>query len=155
MDGDDGVAAIVLAAEHLLDLGRLDFGLQFVEAAGEVAIDRFALLDPFGEHGEVVAALLQGIAQGDVLFEAAAALQQLLRFGLVRPEVGLADARFDLPYLLVQSCCLKDSSACRRTVSSGPGTAASDRHGLSPQNLRNVYRCRRASAGSTVSSTHA
>ena len=33
MDGHDGVGAIVLAAEHLLDFGGVDFGLERVERA--------------------------------------------------------------------------------------------------------------------------
>jgi hypothetical protein len=91
----------VLAAEHLLDLRRFDFALQLVDAAREVGIDRLARLQPFGQHGEVLGASLQGVAQRDVLFEPAAALQQLLRFGLILPEVRFADARFDLADLVV------------------------------------------------------
>jgi len=128
MDGDDRVAAIVLAAEHLLDLGRLHLALQLVEPAREVGFDRLALLQPLGQHGQVLAALLQGIAQSDVFFQAPAPLQQLLGFGLVRPEVRFTDARFDAADLVVESCNLKDNSACPRTSSSDPDTAASDRH---------------------------
>jgi hypothetical protein len=45
--------------------------------------------------------LLQRVAQRDVLFEAPAALQELLRLRLVLPEVRIADARFDLVDLVV------------------------------------------------------
>jgi hypothetical protein len=119
----------VLAAEHLLDLGRLDFALQIVESAGEVRLDRLALLEPFGQDREILAALFQGVAEGDVLFQPAATLEQLLGLGLIRPEVRLRDTRFDASDFVIQSCGLKDNSACRRTASSGPDTVASDRHG--------------------------
>jgi hypothetical protein len=85
----------VLAAEHLLDFGGFDLALEIVEAAAEVGFDRFALLQPFGQHGEVFVPLLQRVAQGDVLLQAAAALQELLGVGLIRPEVGIGDALFD------------------------------------------------------------
>ena len=45
MDGDDGVLAVVLAAEHLLGLAGLDFGAQLVEPAREVFGDRFPACD--------------------------------------------------------------------------------------------------------------
>ncbi len=54
MDRDDGVGAIVLAAEHLLDLGRLDFGLERVERLEEIGADVLALARPFEQHAEVV-----------------------------------------------------------------------------------------------------
>ena len=56
MDGHDRVLAIVLAAEHLLDLAGLHFLLERVERLAELGVDRLAGFGPFDEHGEVVAA---------------------------------------------------------------------------------------------------
>ena len=50
MDRDDGVLAIVLAAEHLLGLAGVDFARKIVEAAAEIVGDRLARLGPFDEH---------------------------------------------------------------------------------------------------------
>ncbi len=59
MNRDDGVLAIVLAAEHLLDLAGLHFLVERVERLRELGVDRLARLGPFDEHGEVVALLLE------------------------------------------------------------------------------------------------
>jgi hypothetical protein len=107
----------VLAAEHLLDLGCFDLALQLLEATAEVGFDRFALFQPFSQDDEVLAALFQRVAKGDVLLQATAALQQFLRLDLVRPEVGLSDALLDACGFVVESGSLKDNSACRRTAS--------------------------------------
>jgi len=56
MDGDDGVDAVVLAAEHLARLGKLDVALEVVQALEEVPFDRLAGLGPFNEDAEVVGA---------------------------------------------------------------------------------------------------
>jgi hypothetical protein len=94
VDGHDRVLAIVLAAEHLLDLAGLHFLLERVERLAEFGVDRFAGLCPFDEHGEIVAFLLERPHQIVVLLEAPAALQHLLRFSLIFPEIGCGGARF-------------------------------------------------------------
>jgi hypothetical protein len=95
VDGDDGVVAIVLAAEHLAGFSGLDVLLELVEAFQQVAVDGLASLGPFDEHAEIVGAALQRVAERDLLVEPPAALQELLRLGLVLPEVGLGDTGFD------------------------------------------------------------
>ena len=114
---DDGVAGVVLAAEHLLDLAGLDLALQLVEPARELGLDRFALLQPFGKDLEVVGATPQRRDEADVLFEPPPALHHLLRLGLVLPEVGLADARFDAGQFFRGTCGVKDNSASQPTAS--------------------------------------
>ena len=66
-------------AEHLLGFAGLDLGAELVEAAPEILGDRLPCLGPLDEDGEVVDAALQRLAHVDVVFEPAAALQQLLR----------------------------------------------------------------------------
>ena len=86
MDGDDRVRSIVLAAEHLLGLGRLHLPLQLVEPALEVGADVLPAVRPFDEHREVVQTAAQRLAQRDVVFDATTPLHHLLRVGLVVPE---------------------------------------------------------------------
>ena len=95
MDGDDRVLAIVLAAEHLLDLAGLHFLIERVERLAELGVDRLAGFGPFDEHGEIVALLLERRHQIVVLLEAPAALQDLLRFSLIFPEIGRGGARLE------------------------------------------------------------
>src|SRR6185503_5498750 len=123
MDGDDGVEAIVLAAEHLAGFGGLDVLLEVVEALQQVAVDGLASLGPFDEHAEIVGAGLQRVAERELLVEPAAALQQLLRLGLILPEVGLGDAGLDAVELGTRSGCVKDSSADRKPASPDPDIA--------------------------------
>ena len=89
MDRDDGVLAIVLAAEHLLGLAGVDHGRELVEPAGEIVQHRLPAFGPFDEDGEILGAALQRVAQVAILFEPAAALQQFLRARLVLPEVRM------------------------------------------------------------------
>ena len=116
MDGDDRVLAIVLAAEHLLDLAGLHFLIERVEPLGELGVDRLPRLGPFDEHGEVVALLLERGDQIAILLEPAAALLDLLRFGLVLPEIGRGGAHVEAGQFFVRTCGLKDSSADRQPV---------------------------------------
>jgi hypothetical protein len=73
MDGDDGVRAVVLAAEHLLRLGGVDSALELVEAALEIGIDRLAGGGPLEEDAEVVGTAPQRLAQGEIALDAPAA----------------------------------------------------------------------------------
>ena len=65
---------------------------------------------------------LQRLAELAVLFEAAAALQHLLRRGLVLPEVRGGDAFFDSGEFVCGACGVKDSSAGRWRGAPGPRT---------------------------------
>jgi hypothetical protein len=88
------------AAEHFLDLARLDGGLELVEATDEVGLHVLALTGPFEEHAEVVGAAFQRLTGGLVLFDPAPALQDLLRLGLIFPEIGVGDPLLDVGDLL-------------------------------------------------------
>ena len=59
MNRDDRVLAIVLAAEHLLDLAGLHFLIERLERLRELRVHRLAGLRPLDEHAEVVALLLE------------------------------------------------------------------------------------------------
>ena len=123
MDGDDGVGAIVLAAEHLLGLGRVDFLLELVEAALEVGADVLPRIRPFDQHAEVVGAPPERLPQRLVFLQAPAALHHLLRFGLVAPEIRFADALLDAGQLFVEAGTLKDASGVPQPVVRGRRTA--------------------------------
>jgi hypothetical protein len=113
MDREDGVLAIVLAAEHLLDLAGLDLLVERLERVDELAVDRLAGFGPLHEHGEVVALLAQRDDELAILLEPSAALQDLLRFGLVLPEIWRGGARLEAGQFLFGPRGLKDSSGGR------------------------------------------
>jgi hypothetical protein len=111
MDRDDRVLAIVLAAEHLLDFASLHFLIQSVERLRELDVDRLPRFRPLDEDAEIVAALAQRHDEVAVLLEPSAALQGLLGFGLVFPEIGRGGARLEAVQLVVRAGDFKDSSA--------------------------------------------
>jgi len=106
----------VFAAEHLLDFAGLHFQIEPVERLREFVIDRFPGVRPLDEHAEVVAALFQRRDQIAILFEASAALQDLLRFGLVFPEIWRGGARLEAVQFVVGAGNFKDSSADSQRV---------------------------------------
>jgi hypothetical protein len=112
----------VLAAEHFLDLARLDLRGEARQPLLELVADRFPGLSPFDEDGEIVRAALERQAEVPILLEAAAPLEQLLRGGLVFPEVRLADLRLYGSELGFELGGVKDSSAGRRRAWRGPGS---------------------------------
>ena len=77
----------MLAAEHLLDLGRLYLGGKIVQRQIQIRVDIFTLLRPFDQHGEVVAPLSQRFDQRAILLQSPSALQHALRRGLILPEI--------------------------------------------------------------------
>jgi hypothetical protein len=85
----------VLAAEHLLDLAGLHFLIEAIEPLRELGVDRLARLGPLDEHRQVVRLFGERYDEVTLLLEAAAALQDLLRFGLIFPEIGSGGARFE------------------------------------------------------------
>jgi len=103
----------VLAAEHLLDLAGLHFLIERLERVRELGVHGLARLGPFDEHGKVVALLAQRGDQVAVLFQAAAALQYFLGFGLVLPEIGRGGARFEAGQFFLRAGRFKDSSGDR------------------------------------------
>jgi hypothetical protein len=85
----------VLAAEHLLDLARLHFLIERVEPLRKLGVDGLPRLRPLHQDGQVVAALFQRQAEIPILLEPAAALQDLLRFSLILPEIRRGRARLE------------------------------------------------------------
>jgi hypothetical protein len=122
MDGDDGVLAIVLAAEHLLRLAGVHFRGEIVERAPQIVGHRFARLGPLGEHGEILEPLAERHAEIAIFLEAPPPLQQLLRRRLILPEIRRADALFDGLQFAGGMCRVKDSSAGRRRGAPDPDT---------------------------------
>jgi len=112
----------VLAAEHLLGFAGVDLRREIVESAAEIVGHRLPGLAPFDENGEILEPLAQRFAEILIFFEAAAALQQLLRCRLVLPEVRRSDALFDGLQLAGGVCCVKGSSAGRRRGAPDPDT---------------------------------
>jgi hypothetical protein len=112
----------VLAAEHLLGLSGVDLSRQIVERPPEIIGHRLSRLRPLGEDREVVEAGPQRCGEIAILFEPPAALQQLLRGGLVFPEIGGAGALFDFLQFFGGLCGVKDSSAGRQRGAPDPDT---------------------------------
>jgi hypothetical protein len=119
VDRHHGVRAIVLAAEDALRLRGLDPLLEPVEPRGEVGGDVFPGGGPLGQHSQVGFLLPDRFGEVDVVLEPAPALQDLLGFGLVLPEVGLADQRLEAVGLVTRAFGLKDTSAAPRIASRG------------------------------------
>jgi hypothetical protein len=111
MNGHDRVRTIVLPAEHLLDLGRFDFGFEGFERALQIGDDVLAALRPFEQHGQIVEFAGQRIAELDFVAQPAAPSENLLCVGLVLPEVGSGDPLFDGGKLAVRIGGVKDNSA--------------------------------------------
>src|ERR1700682_1428193 len=95
MNRHDGVLAVVLAAEHLLDLAGLHFLIERLQRLREFGVDRFAGLGPLDEPREVVALLPERHDELAILLEPSPALQNLLRFGLIVPEIWRGGPRFE------------------------------------------------------------
>jgi len=94
MNRHDRVLAIVLAAEHLLCLARINGGREILETLRQIVADRLSGFGPLDEDGEVVSPSFQGCAEIAVLLQAPAALEQFLRRPLVLPEVRIRYALF-------------------------------------------------------------
>jgi hypothetical protein len=99
----------VLAAEHLLRLALGDLLVELVEHAHEVVLHGLALLEPLVEHAQVVGGLGEPPGEFDILFESSPTLQDLLRLGLVLPEIGCGCALLEAVQLVSRACGLKDS----------------------------------------------
>jgi hypothetical protein len=84
----------VLATEHLFGLAGIHLTGEIVQRAPEIVGDRLPRFGPFHQHREIVGPAAQRVAEVPILLEPPAALQQLLRFCLIFPEVGGGDARF-------------------------------------------------------------
>jgi hypothetical protein len=119
MDGDDGVGAVVLAAQHLARFRAFDFLLQLIERTRQVSGDVFARARPLDKDADVVGAPLERLQQRTVFIKAAAPLHYFLSLFLIAPEVRRRGPRLYLRELFVEVGALKDASAARATVYSG------------------------------------
>ena len=90
---------------------RLHFLVERLDGLRELGIDLLAGGGPLDEDAEVVALLLERRHELAVLFEAAAALQDALGFGLVFPEIGRGGARLEAGQFFSGVGAFKDSSA--------------------------------------------
>jgi hypothetical protein len=132
MNRDDGVLAIVLAAEHLFRFAGVDLRGEIVERPDEVVADGLTGFRPFDEDGEIVDLRAQRLAQRAIFVEPAAALQQLLRGLLVLPEVRIGDSLFYFREFVGGTGGVKDSSAGRRRGARDPRTCEAVRRVESP-----------------------
>jgi hypothetical protein len=99
----------VLAPEHLLGLGGLDLHGQRVKGARQLGQHVLSLACPLGQHGEIVFALSEALDEIALFLEPVAALEDLLRFGLIFPEIGRGGALFELRQLLGRVRGFKDN----------------------------------------------
>jgi hypothetical protein len=104
----------VLAAEHLLDLARLHLLVEQLERLRELGVYRLARLRPLDKHTQIVALLPERDHQVAILLEAPAALQDLLGFGLVFPEIVGGGSRVEPAQFFIGTSGFKDSSGDRR-----------------------------------------
>jgi hypothetical protein len=118
----------VLAAEHLLDLAGLHLLIERLEPLCQLGVDRLPRLRPFDEDGKVVALALQRRDELAVLFEAPAALQDFLRFGLIFPEIGRGSARLEAGQFFLRTRRFKDSSGDPPRAWRDPRIGASNLH---------------------------
>jgi hypothetical protein len=139
----------VFPAEHLLDFAGLDLGRELVERAAEIVGNRLSRFSPFDEHVEVVEPTPQRVAQIAIFLEPAAALQQLLRAGLILPEVRCGDTFFDFGELGGGTGGVKDGSAGPRRAAPDLRTCEADRLFEEPyQSWRLAVGSRRLADGS-------
>jgi hypothetical protein len=103
----------MLPREHLLRLGGLDLRFEISQASRKIARHVFPATCPLDEDAEVVDLAGQRVAELDVLREATAPLQNLLRFLLVVPERGIRDAGFERGEFVGGGGPVKDSSGDR------------------------------------------
>jgi hypothetical protein len=122
----------VLSAEHLLRFPRLDLLREIVQRARVLVADRLAGFDPFAEDGQVVEPSLEGVSELAIFFEAPAALEQLLRRGLILPEIRSGDALFYPCQFIRGTRGVKDSSAGQRRGAPGPDVCEAARLGEGP-----------------------
>jgi hypothetical protein len=101
----------VLTAEHFLDLAGLHFLIERVEGLLELVFDRFPCIDPLREHLQILPFDAERHHQVTILLHAPAALEDLLRFGLVLPEIGRCGPGFDAGEFFFGSGGFKDSYA--------------------------------------------
>jgi hypothetical protein len=106
----------VLAAEHLLDFGGLDLGLERVERLLQIGADLFAGFCPLEQDAEIVDLADDGVAERDLVDQLTPSLQRALRLALILPEVRRRDAGFDACQFRSSIGCVKDSSAGRSPV---------------------------------------
>ena len=134
VDGDDRVRAVVLAAEHASwSRPPRPRSSSASRPRAQVGARRPR---PAPAHSTSTARsssrFVQRVDQLDFLLEPAAALQRLLRFGLVVPEIGLGDQPFEAVQLVARARGLKDSSAARRTAWRDPGSVGRVRRARVP-----------------------
>ena len=103
---------------------------ELVEPAREILQHGLPAFGPLDEHGEILGARAQRLAEVAILLEPAAPLEQLLRARLVLPEVRIGDALFYGCELFRGMCGVKDSSADRRRGAQGPDICEAVRRGL-------------------------
>ncbi len=102
----------MLAAQHLLELRRLDHRLEGGERALELLFDVLPRLQPLQEDEGVVLLPLQASQEVAVGLDPLAALQDLLGRLLVLPEVGPRHLLLEAGELALQLVLLKDSRGC-------------------------------------------
>src|SRR5687767_6036030 len=133
MNRNDGVLAIVLAAEHLLDLAAFDHARQLIDAHGQLRRDILTLARPIHEHTKIVCFSLEGRDQLDLFLDSTSALEGFLRLDLVVPEIGRRRAGFYLCELVTRASGLKDNSGDRRRASRGPDICGLNHRVRSPR----------------------
>src|SRR5208283_3590547 len=95
MDGDDGVARVVIAGKQSFSFDAIDQFAEGVEFALQVGSYIFAFFAEIKIGGDVAGTAGQVAFERQNAFEALAFAHDLLGFCLVRPEAGVGGLLFD------------------------------------------------------------
>jgi hypothetical protein len=125
VDREDGVGPVVVAPQHLLELGRLRGRLQGVEGGAEVGRHVLPRCQPVGEDLRVVLLGAEALQQLEVALEALPPLHDLLGGRLVGPEPGVGHPLLETVELGAELVLVKDSRGCPRPSLAATRSAAS------------------------------
>ncbi len=94
MDGNNGIAGVILAGEHGFGFQLLGKIAQAIDFFLEIVGDCFAFARQFKVSVDIGRAAGQLRVFGKFRFQPAALAHELLRAGLVRPHAGIGDLGF-------------------------------------------------------------
>src|ERR1043165_3053548 len=114
VDGDDGVAVVVLAGELHAQLDVVDLGLELGDELLDLVVDVLALAMELEQRLQVLGFGVDRLARCDALLYARALAADVLRLLRIVPEAGRGHLTFDFFQGFFRRSEVKDSSGPRR-----------------------------------------